>query len=159
MLNYITSNLLKNENILYFGHRHWIVLATPVMWFVFGMAFFLMSGFVKILSIFLLLTALATGIRACIDYFMSEIGVTDMRVLIKTGLIARYSLETNLQNIASIQVEQGILGRILNYGTIIVCDTGYLRSPFSYIDNPFEFRRQVLKQIDTRYPTPPKPSQ
>ncbi len=87
---------------------------------------------------------------------MSELAVTNMRVLVKVGFISRTSLETNLQNIATISVEQSILGRILKYGTLCIYDTGWMRSPFAFIDNPFEFRKAVQSQIDMRFPPPPQ---
>lgn len=52
-----------------------------------------------------------------ITYLTSEFGITNKRVLIKHGFIKRISLETLLNKIEGITVQQGILGRILNYGT------------------------------------------
>ena len=67
--------------------------------------------------------------------------------MIKTGFIRRNSLETLLTKVEGIQVNQGMLGRILNYGTIIVKGTGGTSNPFHKIDAPLEFRKKVQEQI------------
>lgn len=150
---YVTSNLLKDEKIIYRGHRHWIVFWQPIFWLfvAFAANFFPTT---KPFSTFVLIFGVILGIGAIINYFMSEIVVTNMRVLIKVGFIARTSLETMLQNVASIEIVQSMLGRILNYGTVIICDTGRTRTPFNYICAPFLLRRTTQEQIDARYPSP-----
>jgi uncharacterized membrane protein YdbT with pleckstrin-like domain len=72
--------------------------------------------------------------------------VTTKRVIIKVGLVRRRSVELLLRQVEAIRVEQGILGRILGYGTIIVGGTGGTAEPFSEIAAPLEFRRQVQMQ-------------
>ena len=67
----------------------------------------------------------------------------------KTGLIQRYSLELFLDKIEAIYVDQTILGRLLNYGVIIVVGTGGSKDLFTNVPNPLEFRRMVQQQIDT----------
>lgn len=86
-------------------------------------------------------------IGAYLQYKSSEFGITNKRVLIKIGLIRRVSLETMLSKVEGIQVFQGILGRLLNYGTIIIKGTGGTSNPFTQIDSPLEFRKKVQEQI------------
>jgi len=96
---------------------------------------------------FFLLVAIIWGISSFISLKTSEFGITNKRVLIKTGFIRRDSLETLLTKVEGIQVNQGMLGRILNYGTIIVKGTGGTSNPFHKIDAPLEFRKKVQEQI------------
>src|SRR5437773_7607565 len=77
----------------------------------------------------------------------SEFAVTNKRVLIKTGLIRCHSLETLLSKIESIGVTQGILGRILDFGTIVVSGTGGSKEPFHRIADPLQFQCKVQEQI------------
>jgi uncharacterized membrane protein YdbT with pleckstrin-like domain len=77
----------------------------------------------------------------------SEFAVTDKRVLVKVGLVRRHSLELLLQKVEGIGVDQGILGRILGYGTITVSGTGGTREAFRMIARPLEFRRQVQASL------------
>jgi uncharacterized membrane protein YdbT with pleckstrin-like domain len=102
-------------------------------------------------GIFFLLISIILGGLRFINYQYSEFGITDKRVLIKVGLIRRQSLETLLTKIESIQVNQGILGRVLNYGTLIIRGTGGTAGKYNNISNPFEFRKKVQEQIDLRH--------
>jgi len=151
-MSYIQKNLLPDEKLIYRGHRHWIVFAHPVFWLAVCILFSVAEGFVGRLSWFLFLIAVITGISATINYTASEIGVTNMRVIIKVGLIARTSLESMLQNIAAIEVEQTVMGRFLGYGTIIVRDYSGTNTPFTLINDPFGFRRAVQLESEKRYP-------
>jgi uncharacterized membrane protein YdbT with pleckstrin-like domain len=74
---------------------------------------------------------------------------TNKRVLVKIGWLRRQSLETLLSKIETIGVEQDILGRALDYGTIVVTGTGGSKEPFRTIASPMEFRRAVQEQIAT----------
>ena len=93
------------------------------------------------------LIALIWAVSAFISFKTSEFGITNKRVLIKVGFIRRNSLETLLTKVEGIQVNQGILGRIFNYGTIMVKGTGGTSNPFHKIEAPMEFRKKVQEQI------------
>ena len=69
--------------------------------------------------------------------------VTNKRVIIKVGLISRRTAELNLNKVENIGVNQSILGRILNYGTITVVGTGGTHEQFRWVASPIEFRRAV----------------
>lgn len=83
-----------------------------------------------------------------IQYITSEYAVTNKRVIVKVGLIRRQTLETLLQKIEAISVDQSVLGRILNYGTITITGTGGTRESFMNIADPLGFRRAVQEQTD-----------
>lgn len=153
-MSYIESNLLPDEKIMYQSHRHWIVFWHVVFWACIAIGgSFLFPGFMFIELVFLALV-LWVGFVAFVFYHFSEIAVTNMRVIVKTGWITRNSTETMIQNIASIQVDQPFFGRIFNYGTITILDRGNLRKPYLFINNPIEFHRAIQLQIDQRYPAP-----
>jgi uncharacterized membrane protein YdbT with pleckstrin-like domain len=146
--------LLPNEKVLYRTHRHWIVFGPVMVWAMITLILWMTIGIFQWVSFLVLLLTLIIGGFNFINYQMSELAVTNMRVIVKVGFVARYSLETTLQNIASIGVGQSVLGRLLGYGTLNVCDTGNVHSPFSYIENPLEFRKAFLSQVDKRFPVP-----
>src|SRR6202034_3784582 len=77
----------------------------------------------------------------------SEFAITNKRVLIKVGLVRRHSLELLLSKVEGIGVDQGVLGRILGYGTITVSGVGGTKEAFRTISNPLEFRRQVQASL------------
>jgi uncharacterized membrane protein YdbT with pleckstrin-like domain len=78
----------------------------------------------------------------------TEIAVTNRRVIIKTGMASRRSLEIMLQKVESIGVEESGWGRILGYGTMVIHGTGGTPEPFRKIAHPSEFRKRVQEQID-----------
>jgi uncharacterized membrane protein YdbT with pleckstrin-like domain len=96
------------------------------------------------------LLVLAVGVvmlgAAWIRHWTSEFAVTDRRVIIKVGLISRQTIEINMSKVESVEVRQGILARLLNYGTIVVIGTGGTKEPFDMIDEPLAFRRAVQSQ-------------
>lgn len=95
----------------------------------------------------LVFSALPGLLSAFVNFSTSEFGVSTKRVLMKTGFISRHSLETLLGKVESISVHQGVLGRILGYGVIIIGGTGGSKEAFFGIRDPLEFRRQVQEQI------------
>ena len=160
-MSYIQNNLLKNEKIIYFTRIHWIIFGFPVFLLVLTFILSVYSqrlfpGYLPLSNVrlaavvilILLLAAIFSGISAFIRYATSEYGITTKRVLIKTGWISRDSLELFLDKVEAIYVDQSILGRILDYGTLRVVGTGGTQDPFFYIPRPLEFRKIAQEQID-----------
>jgi uncharacterized membrane protein YdbT with pleckstrin-like domain len=79
----------------------------------------------------------------------SEFAVTGKRVIIKVGVIRRRTLETMLSKVEAIEVDQTVVGRMLNYGTLIVTGTGGTKEAFKRISHPLEFRRQVQAAVSS----------
>jgi uncharacterized membrane protein YdbT with pleckstrin-like domain len=77
----------------------------------------------------------------------TEMAVTNKRVIVKTGLTERRTIELLLTKIESIAVDEPALGRLLGYGTVVVKGTGETREVFERIYHPLEFREQVQRQI------------
>lgn len=102
----------------------------------------------NLLGLFLLVVSALPGfLSSAVNFISSEFGVSNKRVLMKTGFIARHSLETLLSKVESISVHQGLLGRLLGYGLIVIGGTGGSKEVFFGIRDPLEFRRQVQEQI------------
>jgi uncharacterized membrane protein YdbT with pleckstrin-like domain len=77
----------------------------------------------------------------------TEMAVTNKRVIVKSGLANRRTIELLLSRIESIAIEEPALGRLLGYGTVIVRGTGGTPEVFPQIARPLEFREQVQRQI------------
>ena len=91
----------------------------------------------------LVVAGVLAGAGAFIRQATSEFAVTTDRVVVKTGLLARNTIEIQLAKVESVQVSQDIVGRLLNYGTITVAGTGGTHEPFTLIDDPMGFRKAV----------------
>lgn len=80
-------------------------------------------------------------IAAAIRYMTTELAITDKRVIAKFGFISRNTIELNMAKIESIQVNQGILGRIFDFGSLTIAGGGIPSAPIPGISNPLAFRR------------------
>ncbi len=147
-MSYIEKNLMNGENIFYTSKLHWAVFLWPVLWLIIALMFFSGGSDSAPIGVLFILIAIATSISSFISYKTSEFGITNKRVIVKVGFIRRNSLEVLLNKVEGIQVNQGILGRILGFGSITVSGTGGTKDPFHKIDAPLEFRKKVQEQIE-----------
>jgi uncharacterized membrane protein YdbT with pleckstrin-like domain len=145
-MGYVDSNLLPNEHVTYRARLHRIIYLLPVCVLIVALGAAVASGS-WIAGGVLGLIGLVMLVPPWIRSIGSEFAVTNKRVLVKVGLIRRHSLELLLQKVEGIGVDQGILGRILGYGTITVSGTGGTREAFRMIADPLEFRRQVQASL------------
>ena len=101
-----------------------------------------------VIGISFILVALILIIRAFITRRTTELGITTKRVIAKIGLIRRNTIELNHSKVESFNVDQSILGRILDFGTIIIQGTGGGKTPIKGIDSPLKFRQEAMAIID-----------
>ena len=140
MENYVEQNLTPGEHVIYKGQVHWVVFLVPVLLISFGIPWLAIGGKS---ALAIVAVGLIVGAAAYIRQVTSEFVITNNRVIFKTGLLSRKTIEINRARVESVEVDQDIIGRLLNYGTVTVAGTGGTREPFTLIDNPLEFRRMV----------------
>ena len=160
-MGYIEKNLVPGETLAYRTGCHWVVLVWPVLVgivtgilaFVFLASAYLgtkkgstFPGMVVLGTLAGVATVVVIG-AGIIRRAATEVAVSNMRVLIKTGLFSRRRIEVLLPKVESISVDESILGRILGYGSVIVRGTGGTLETFNAIARPNELRRQVQEQI------------
>ena len=147
--NYVDSYLMPGESVVYRTRLHWAVFFPCIVIFIVTVLLFSSAEntLVGCAVVLLVLVVFPVAINSLITRATSEFAVTNKRVLIKVGWLSRHSMETLLSKIETIRVEQGILGRALDYGTIIVSGTGGSKEPFHKIASPMQFRRKVQEQI------------
>ncbi len=116
MGKYVDSHLIKNEDVVFETRCHWVI-------------------FLTLRSLFTL------TIYPLLERYLSEFVITNRRIIIKTGFIARSTFEMNLSKIESVNVDQSVSGRIFNYGSITIIGTGGTRETFNNIAHPLEFRK------------------
>lgn len=134
MASYIDGTLIKDERVTYIGHIS--------LW---SLAPLIALGFVT-LPLFGL--GLIFWGMAYIRYKTTELAFTNKRVIAKFGFISRQTIEINMSKIESIQVNQSILGRIFNFGKLIISGAGTPQAPIPGISNPMEFRRAFMESQD-----------
>ena len=147
MGSYVSSHLDPGESVVYETRLHWIVYLGSVLVIGVGLVFALpgVPGQAAA-GLAILAVGLISLLAAWVRQVSSEFAVTNKRVIIKTGFLSRRTIELNMSKVESIQVDQGIFARLLNYGTITVIGTGGAKEPFVLIDDPISFRHAVQQQ-------------
>lgn len=134
MVGYIKGALIKDEQIVYTGNVS--------LW---SLAPLIMLGFSTILLFGLGFIFFAMAI---IRYKTTELAFTNKRVIAKVGFISRRTVELNINKVESIQVQQGILGRVFDFGTLVISGAGNPNAPIVGISAPMVFRRAFMELQD-----------
>ena len=151
-MSYVDSQLLPGEKVRYRARIHKLMFLGPALLAFFAVVLMIIVARAEKggpIGFIFFLISLGWFLIAFISYKTSEFAVTNKRVMIKIGWIRRRIMETMLSKVEAIGVEQGIMGRMLDYGSITVTGTGGTKEPFQNIGNPLEFRRQVQAAIST----------
>ncbi len=146
-MSYVDRHLLSHERVVYRARLSRSVFALPLGMLAAAAALPLIGGAALGLGALLGLFALGYGLRAWMRYAGAEFAVTDRRVIMKLGLIRRMSLEIVLERVESLIVEQGLLGRVFDFGSVSIVGTGGTKDPFHLIADPLGFRRAVQEQL------------
>lgn len=149
MASYVNASLLPSEHVIYQGkcsiRAYWMIIAFGgFMAFVLGVA-----ALVENIPPFGFFGGVFLMMYPFIARHVTELAITNKRIIAKFGIVSRRTIEINLHKIESIQVNQGIFGRLLNYGSIVIAGAGNPQAPIPNIDNPLEFRRKFMETIDS----------
>ena len=149
---YARATLAPNETPYHKTSLHWIVfvrfalLALATFFFLaipFAIAAQALTG--SELGWFALPLPAFIFVAPTLAYVSSELVITDLRVLIKTGIIQRQTLEMSISKVESIGIDQGFFGRLFDYGTVTIRGTGGFQERFESIAHPVEFRNWVQR--------------
>ena len=163
-MSYVESNLVPGETVIYQTRLHWIVMLWHI---VLGCLLLGLPGVLLLYyalsqtgiesktlhiteggGVALLVCGVVTILLGMVRRNATEMAVTNRRVVIKTGLVSRKTIEMLLNKVESIEVSETAFGRMLGYGTIVVIGTGGTPEPFHKVAHPSEFRSQVQQQIE-----------
>ena len=145
----IDKNLLSDEQIIYRTKKHWIIFFAPAAWALAAIFFaFNANPWVAKAAIAPALAALILGIGKWLEYITAEFVVTNKRVMMKEGFFTRHSNELRLATVSNMNVDQSLLGQLLDYGTVVISPFGSARDVFTEIAHPFEFQKQTQMRLD-----------
>jgi len=148
-VGYVERHLLAGERVRYKTRLHWVLFIKPALVVLAGVILMVLLRQVqdpRWLWIFGAAVALLGIVWAFVHYvevMTSEFAVTTSRLIFKVGLISRYTTELLLAKVESIGVQQGLVGRLLNYGDLTVTGTGGAREVFRRVRDPIGFRNHV----------------
>lgn len=150
-MSYIDRNLLPDERVLFRTKKHLIIFLFPVILLI--LTIYIVDYMhndpilnkVEFVPWFVTLVYWA---YVGLDYFFSEYAVTNKRVMMREGFFYRHSNEMRLATISQVNVDQSLLGQLLNYGTVSINAFGAFDS-YSMVSHPFDFQKYVNQQLDT----------
>jgi uncharacterized membrane protein YdbT with pleckstrin-like domain len=150
-MSYVKHVLQPDEQVVFVGKLHWIIYHRAIWWLIVGVIVLLLEdkywneqpAIIVTAAVFGLLT-LASFVHAWFVRWITEVAVTDRRVIYKRGFINRHTIEMNMDKVATVDVDQSVLGRLLDYGTVYVRGTGLGFEPLRGIAKPIELRNAIV---------------
>lgn len=150
MTSYVQKVLQQGENVIYQAKLSWVMYLPGLLVLigaalVFGLvrAFFGATYWGDILAMIITAVGLYMVAAEWFERWTTEIAITDRRIIFKRGFIRRDTIEMSVEKVESVDVNQSLLGRLLDYGNITIRGTGTGFAPLRSIDSPLDFRSHV----------------
>lgn len=156
-MRYIEQVLQPGERLVYTSRIHWSIYLPGAVLVIIGLVLLILARqhvtqsdtgeiFVKLwmgVCIACAVVGLAWMLVAWFKRWTTEIDVTDKRVIYKRGFLRRHTVEMNMDKIESVDVDQSVVGRIMDYGDITIRGTGITLETLPMIGSPLAFRNHV----------------
>jgi uncharacterized membrane protein YdbT with pleckstrin-like domain len=151
-MSYAQSVLQPGETIVASGRLHWIIFGRAILVFIVGALVLGAEHLYWPHDLLIAATAIAFGalflalfFHAWFTRWITEFAVTDKRVISKRGFVWRETEEMNMDKVETVDVDQSVLGRILDYGIIRVWGTGGTNEIIvNRIASPIELRHAII---------------
>ena len=147
-MGYIDQVLQPDEQILHRAKLHWLIYmhalgstALAAVLLVVGYQFH--GGIALVPGAAVGVVAIYAWLDAWIRRSTTELAVTNRRIIIKRGFISRRTIEMNMDKVESVDVVQSVLGRVFDYGDIVVRGTGAGLEPLRTVEAPLKLRSLV----------------
>lgn len=128
-MGYIEESLSQDEEIKATFRLHWVAKLWLYLWLV--------------LAIPSLGVTLFLALWEWLKLRNIEQGVTNKRVIYKTGIISRQSDEMKISSIETVEIIQSVWGRLLGFGTVKVTGRGVSDLVFRKIADPMDVKRRI----------------
>ena len=146
MASYIESNLTKDERVVKWANVSWWSQLKLIL---LGVIIFLLCVTDKRTMIWGIVILIMCFIIAFIRVKTTELALTNKRVIAKFGFISRDSVDLRLEKVESLSFSQDILGRIFNFGYIVINGAGN-KTPIPFISKPMEFKKAFENFLDEK---------
>jgi uncharacterized membrane protein YdbT with pleckstrin-like domain len=123
-MSYIEQSLSAGEKIEGLFKLHWTAWIPVWLWA-------------------LLVITLPIALYVFLRLKYQEQGVTNKRVVLKKGIVSRQTEEMKLKSIETVEIDQGVMGRMLGFGTVKVTGRGLSDILFKCIDDPMGVKRMI----------------
>jgi len=156
-MGYIDNLMGRNEQTVFITRQHWLVLiATALMDGLLAIAALVVAvllaraeGILAVLAILAVFPIIHFVIRF-LNWYNAQYIVTNRRVMEIRGVINKRVSDSSLEKVNDVVLEQSILGRFLNYGTVeIITGSDIGVNFFKHMARPVRFKTEMLNQKES----------
>lgn len=151
--SYLAKMLGENEKVEFVARQHWSILVRSILAEIViiilivgavSIAFPLTSGVVAVLYVFVLVP-LVMLTRDVLIWWNNEYVVTNRRVIQLHGVFNKHVIDSSLEKVNDVKMEQSFFGRVFDYGDIEILTASELGvNRFSWIEKPVHFKTAML---------------
>jgi hypothetical protein len=150
-MGYVESLMGRNEKIVLVARQHWLVLVVAALvdsiLTVVIIAVALALGGIAALLAILAVFPIAHFVFRYLNWYNLQFIVTNRRVMEIRGVINKRASDSSLEKVNDVVLEQSILGRFLDYGTVeIITGSDIGVNFFRNIAHPVRFKTEMLNQ-------------
>ena len=158
-MGYVEDLLGTNERIVVRTRQHWMVLASSFFASLITAAAIVILSFLAtlfaapvlgplpLLFLLLLLFPLASFLRIFLEWWNEEYLVTNRRVIQAEGVINKHVIDSSLEKVNDVVLNQSFLGRLLDYGDIEILTASEIGvNQLHKIASPVQFKTKMLNQ-------------
>jgi hypothetical protein len=139
---YVSSTLIPGEEVVGVSKQS---LLTNLVWKFIAVTMLLMAFTNAATAVLLLPVSGVMLVSLLLPYWTTELVLTNKRVTAKFGFINRRTIDLKIEKVESVQIRQSVLGRIFNYGSIVLAGTGTPQEAVPDIANPLAFHRAFFE--------------
>jgi uncharacterized membrane protein YdbT with pleckstrin-like domain len=143
-MGYIERTLAPGETVRFRARLHWI------LW---------LRAWAALIVLGVLIVGIVIFVRDLIFMTTTEVAITNRRLIKKTGWISRQASELELTSVEAVNLDQSVVGRLLDYGRVQIHGTGDDVWASPLIATPLRFRRELEGALSTLQPAPAPASQ
>lgn len=154
-MGYIESLLAENEVIVVQTRQHWIVwaksFAVNAFFLIVVVALAVLAtvsvGPIGIAIVFLTILPIGAFLKTYLDWWNEEYLVTNRRVIQAEGIINKHVIDSSLEKVNDVVLDQSVFGRMFDYGDveILTASEGGVNK-LHKIASPVKFKTEMLNQ-------------
>ena len=158
-MSYVRAVLQPGEHVRAVGRLHWVIFLRAIALAAIGLVLLVAAGQLRpqikdvadIAGGLLLVLALFAFLQAWFERSITELAVTDYRVIYKRGFLRRHTVEMNMDKVETVDVDQSVLGRLLGFGSIHVLGTGQGIENLRRVASPLQLRNAITRPVSAGF--------
>ncbi len=154
-MGYLEGLLGRKEKIVFKARQHWLVVVPRlVLWIAVSLLIILIASGLALtvagVALVLILAVVFPLWRIMVillNWWNEQYVITNRRVIQLEGIINKHSIDSSLEKVNDVVLEQSALGRLLNYGDVKILTASEIGvNLFRRMDRPVRFKTEMLNQ-------------